>query len=134
MVDVRRYQGRDKNILARLFTDTVHAISAADYSPEQVEAWAGDPPDLECWLDQVAGRIVLVAEHASEIVGFTTFEPNGHLNHLYGYMDIIAFRDGERLLHYFDKSKWRQPHVVYAAFSPRPASPPVRSSSISDFG
>jgi putative acetyltransferase len=80
---VRRYQAGDKNILARLFAETVHAISAADYSPEQVGVRAGNPPDLECWLDQVAGRMVLVAEHGSEIVGFTTFEPNGHLNHLY---------------------------------------------------
>jgi GNAT superfamily N-acetyltransferase len=83
MINVRRYQAGDKNILARLFTDTVHAISAADYSLEQVEVWAGDAPDLECWLGHLAGRMVLVAEHGSEIVGFTTFEANGHLNHLY---------------------------------------------------
>lgn len=83
IVKVRLYQSGDKTTLARLFTETVHSIAATDYSPEQVEVWAGNPPDMECWVQQLVGRIVLVAEHDSEIVGFTTFEPNGHLEHLY---------------------------------------------------
>lgn len=70
-------------MLARLFAETVRAINAADYSPQQVEAWAGDPPDMERWRGRLSGRIVFVAEHNSEIVGFSTFEPNGHLDHLY---------------------------------------------------
>jgi putative acetyltransferase len=83
MLKVRHYQSGDKTILARLFTETVHSITATDYSPEQVEVWAGYPPDMECWVRQLVGRIVLVAEHDPENVGFTTFEPNGHLEHLY---------------------------------------------------
>jgi putative acetyltransferase len=82
-MNVRLYQAGDNSVLARLFTETVHAVNAADYSPEQVEVWAGDPPDVERWLGRVGGRIAFVAEHDSEIVGFATFEPNGHLDHLY---------------------------------------------------
>jgi putative acetyltransferase len=83
VVKVRLYQSQDNSVLARLCTETVRAINSADYSPEQVEAWASNPPDLERWRGQLAGRIVLVAEDDSEILGFATFEANGHLDHLY---------------------------------------------------
>ena len=82
-MNVRLYQPRDNAVLARLFTETVRAINAADYSPEEVEVWSGNPPDIERWRGLGDGRIAFVAEHDSEIVGFTTFEPNGHLDHLY---------------------------------------------------
>ncbi len=80
---MRLYQPRDNAVLARLFSETVHVINVADYSPEEVEVWSGNPPDMERWQGQAEGRTVFVAEHDSEIVGFITFEPNGHLDHLY---------------------------------------------------
>lgn len=82
-VNVRAYQPRDNPVLARLFADTVRAINSSDYSLEQVEVWASNPPDIENWRSELSGRIVFVAEHDSEILGFATFEPNGHIDHLY---------------------------------------------------
>ncbi len=82
-MNVRFYQPRDNAILARFFIETVQAINAADYSPKEIEVWSGNPPDIERWRGRDDGRIVFVAEHDSEIFGFTTFEPNGHLDHLY---------------------------------------------------
>jgi putative acetyltransferase len=82
-VNVRLYRPGDNPVLARLFSETVRAINSADYSPEQIEVWAARPPDIERWRAEAPGRIVLVAEHDSEIAGFATFEPSGHLDHLY---------------------------------------------------
>ena len=82
-MNVRLYQAADSTVLARLFTETVQTINAADYSPQQVETWAGRPLELERWCRLLPGRVVFVAEHDSEIVGFTTIEPNGHLDQLY---------------------------------------------------
>jgi putative acetyltransferase len=82
-MNVRHYQPQDSAALARLFTETVRAIKAVGYSPEQVEAWAQSPPDVESWRVRLDGRLVLVAENEFEIIGFATFEPNGHLDHLY---------------------------------------------------
>ena len=82
-VNVRAYQPTDNPVLARLFADTVRAINSPDYSLEQLEVWASDPPDIESWRSELSGRIVFVAEHDSEILGFATFEPNGHIDHLY---------------------------------------------------
>jgi putative acetyltransferase len=82
-MNVRPYRPEDNAALVLLFTETVRAINAADYSSEQLEIWANSPPDVEHWRSQLDGRIALVAEDDSEIIGFATFEPNGHLDHLY---------------------------------------------------
>ena len=80
---MRLYHPHHAAALARLFTDTVHHINKSDYSPEQLAAWAPDPPDVEHWRGRLSGLIAFVAEHDSEIVGFATFEPDGHLDHIY---------------------------------------------------
>jgi putative acetyltransferase len=82
-MNVRLFHPVDNGVLARLFTETVRAINAADYSFEQVKVWSGDPLDVESWLGRLSGRIVFVADLHSETVGFTTFELTGHIDHLY---------------------------------------------------
>ena len=82
-MNVRLYQPQDIPSLARLFTESVRSSAASDYSPEQILAWAPDPPDLEHWRRRLSERICLVAELDSEIAGFVSFEPDGHLDHLY---------------------------------------------------
>jgi putative acetyltransferase len=84
-VNVRPHKPEDTATLARLFTETVHSVNAADYSSEQLAAWAPDPPDMEHWRRRLNERIVFVAEHNSEIVGFATFEPDGHLDYIYAH-------------------------------------------------
>jgi len=82
-VNVRPYEPRDIPTIARLFTETVRSIDTAEYSSDQLAAWAPDPPDMEHWRRRLSERIVFVAEHRAEIVGFATFEPDGHLDHMY---------------------------------------------------
>ena len=82
-MNMRSYKPEDAIALALLFTETVHSINAADYSPEQLAAWAPDPPDVDDWRRRLSERIAFVAEDDSEIVGFGTLESNGHLDHLY---------------------------------------------------
>jgi putative acetyltransferase len=82
-MNVRFCDARDVAALASVFTDSVHSISAADYSLEQLAAWAPEPPDIEYWREQIPKLIGFVAEHDSEIVGFVSYEPHGHLHHLY---------------------------------------------------
>jgi putative acetyltransferase len=84
-MDVRSYKPEDTAALARLFTETVHSVNAADYSQEQLAAWAPDPPDVEHWHRRLSERIVFVAEQDSEIVGFATLEPDGHLDYIYAH-------------------------------------------------
>jgi putative acetyltransferase len=80
---VRLYRPGDNSDLARLFTETVRAISAGDYSSEQLKVWAEYPPNVGRWLGQLDGRLAFVANQDVETAGFITFEPDGHLDHLY---------------------------------------------------
>jgi putative acetyltransferase len=80
---IRQCDARDAVDVASAFTDAVHSIGAADYSPEQLAAWAPKPPDVDYWRAQLAKLTGFVAELDSQVVGFVTIEPNGHLHHLY---------------------------------------------------
>jgi putative acetyltransferase len=82
-MNVRLYQPHDAAAVAHVFTESVHSSGAADYSPEQLLAWAPKPADIEHWRRKLSKLICFVAEIDSRIVGFVTFEPNGHLDHLY---------------------------------------------------
>jgi putative acetyltransferase len=85
ILNVRPYKPEDTATLARLFTETVHSANAADYSHEQLVAWAPDPPDMEHWRRRLSERIAFVAENDSEIVGFVTLEVDGHLDYIYAH-------------------------------------------------
>jgi len=40
---------------------------------------------MEHWRRRLSERIAFVAEHDSEIVGFATLEPDGHLDYIYAH-------------------------------------------------
>ena len=82
-LNVRWYRPWEVAALARLFTDTVRRVNAKDYSPEQIDTWAPEPPDLEHWRGRLSALMVLVAEQGPEITGFAALEPDGHLDLLY---------------------------------------------------
>ena len=80
---IRDYEQADAPAIARLFYETVRSVNRADYSEEQVEAWAPAIPDAGEWHDRMAGRKTLVAEEGGEVVGFCELEEDGHLDMLY---------------------------------------------------
>ena len=65
----------------------VHAVNRADYSEEQLEAWAPRIPDPAEWHARMAQRLTLVAEESGEVAGFAELEVDGHL-------DMLNFRRG----------------------------------------
>lgn len=82
-MEVRLYRPTDTSALACLFTDTVRTINSTDYSSEQIAVWAPEPPDVSHWRDRLSRRAVFVAENDDEVIGFVTFQADGHLDHLY---------------------------------------------------
>lgn len=80
---MRCYKPKDAAAVARLFTESVRATCTRDYSPKQIAAWAPEPPDVEQWRRRLDSLIAFLAEEDSKIVGFATFESDGHLDHLY---------------------------------------------------
>ena len=59
---LRSYQKGDCPALVRLFQQTVHRVNAADYSPEQLAAWAPEDVDLAAWEASFLAHDTLIAE------------------------------------------------------------------------
>jgi putative acetyltransferase len=94
---IRDYEAGDAPEIVRLFFETVHSVNRADYSNEQLEAWAAGVPDPEEWHARMAGRRTLVAEEGGEVVGFAELEYDGRLDMLYVRKDAVGRGVGRRL-------------------------------------
>ena len=94
---IRAYDAGDAPEIARLFYETVRTVNRADYSDEQVEAWAPGVPDPEELHARVVGHRTLVAEEDGEVVGFAVLKGNGHLDMLFVRQDAVGRGVGRRL-------------------------------------
>lgn len=48
-MQIRRYRFADIAQVLALFYGTVHTVNAADYTPEQLDAWAPEEADAAAW-------------------------------------------------------------------------------------
>ena len=94
---VRDYVRGDAAAIVRLFYETVHSVNSADYSAEQVRAWAPELPDPAAWHERMARRCTLVAEDNGKVVAFAELERNGRLDMLYCRSDVVRRGIGARL-------------------------------------
>lgn len=85
---IRRYEPGDLWQVTALFYDTVHTVNAADYSPEQLDAWADGALDLDRWNGSLLAHHSLVAVEGRDlIVGFGDIDGTGYLDRLYVHKD-----------------------------------------------
>lgn len=85
---IRRYEPEDLGQITALFYDTVHTVNAADYSPEQLDAWADGALDLDRWNGSLLAHHSLVAVEGRDlIVGFGDIDGTGYLDRLYVHKD-----------------------------------------------
>ena len=61
-IHVRTYRPEDLPALQRLYFETIHKVSRADYTQEQVDAWAPAEPDTARWQEKLSHQEVVVAE------------------------------------------------------------------------
>src|SRR4051794_35205999 len=80
---IRNYEAGDAPEIVRLFFETVRSVNRADYSEEELHAWAPSVPDPDEWHSRMVGRWTLVAEESGEVLGFAELESDGHLDMLY---------------------------------------------------
>lgn len=84
---LRPYRSEDCSVLVTLFHDTVHQICRGDYTPAQLDAWAGGQVDLAAWDRSFLAHDTLVACKDGIIVGFADMDETGYLDRLYVHKD-----------------------------------------------
>ena len=85
---IRAFAERDAAEVAALFYHTVHSVNAADYSEEQLKAWAPAEVMSEDWGRRFEGRLALVAVAEGRVVGFADMDvPRAYLDRLYVHRD-----------------------------------------------
>jgi len=82
-MEIRRYLSSDLVQISQLFYDTVHTVNAADYSEEQLNAWATGQLDLTAWNDSFLAHYTLVAIVNDEVAGFGDMTTDGYLDRLF---------------------------------------------------
>ncbi|OQB20509.1 MAG: putative N-acetyltransferase YafP [Firmicutes bacterium ADurb.Bin182] len=85
---IREYKPGDCTSMAKLFYDTVHTVNAADYTSEQLNAWANGSVDLQAWNRSFLAHNTLIAEINGEIAGFADMDDTGLLDKLYVHKDF----------------------------------------------
>lgn len=88
-IEIRAYSERDAPEIVRLFHETVRSVNLADYSQDQVQAWAPEIPDPSLWHARMSRRCTLVAEESGEVVAFAELEEDGHLDMFYCRKDAV---------------------------------------------
>ena len=83
MFSLRPYRTEDCAALAALFYETVHAVNARDYTPQQLDAWATGEVDLDAWDRSFREHDTVIAEQNGSIVGFGDMDASGYLDRLY---------------------------------------------------
>jgi putative acetyltransferase len=69
---IRRATSVDAQEIYHLHIDSIRMICAADYTPEQIKAWA-DPKQPQDYIDAMAnGEIIFVAEESDRLSGFAS--------------------------------------------------------------
>ncbi len=88
MIIIRSYTSADLQSVVDLFTQTVHRISSAYYSPEEIEAWAPSKPNMDEWAERLSQSRVIVYEAEQQICGFGSINPETNtLELLYTHCD-----------------------------------------------
>lgn len=67
----------------QLFHNTVHTVNAADYTREQLDAWAPKKMDEEQWNRSLLDHYAVVAITEDEIIGFGDISADGYLDRLF---------------------------------------------------
>ena len=82
-VNIREFRAGDEPALHDVFRSAIHQIARADYTEQEVNAWAPERPDLEPWAQHMRELRPFVAEHEGQIVGYADVQPNGYIDHFF---------------------------------------------------
>ena len=83
MVAIRAFRDDDPPALQEVFYSAIHGTASADYTQEQIEAWAPAEVDAGRWAERMRGIAPFVAEEAGRIVGYADVQADGYIDHFF---------------------------------------------------
>lgn len=83
-ITTRPYNKNDAHDLSLIYYNTIHNINSKDYTPGQINAWAPTSSlEIKDWQKKWERIPPIIALINDQIVGFSEFEPNGHIDCFY---------------------------------------------------
>lgn len=79
-ITIRKYRIQDLSPVVRLFTDSVHELTAGAYDETQRYAWASRTPHLDTWQQRLQSLETLVAEEGQDLAGFISYDKDGTID------------------------------------------------------
>lgn len=126
-MEIRSYRQEDIKVIAELFYNTVHSVNAADYTDEQLDAWADGNINLEAWDRSFRKHMTLVAvmdsdeeEGNGQIVGFADMDSTGYLDRLYVHKDFQRCGIASALCDYLEQEVDAETITTHASITARP--------------
>ena len=95
---IREYRDRDLEAVIDCFCRAVRDIGARHYTPEQIAAWAPDPPDAGAWASRLGSGGVFVGQADTALAGFIRVEATGLIDLLYVHPRHARHGVGRELL------------------------------------
>ena len=81
-VRLRPYTSDDADATLHLFRDAIRTTAAADYSAEQIDAWAGSGP-VDGWDAKLLRNGTVVAEVDGTVAGFSDVDDDGYVDMMF---------------------------------------------------
>ena len=82
-MELRAYTGADAEATLAVFFRAIRETASADYSPEQIDAWAAEARDLGAWAESRAVAHTQLAVIDSRVIGFTDLDDNGYIDMMF---------------------------------------------------
>jgi putative acetyltransferase len=106
-LNIRIASTADAEAICRLHVESVRVNCAPDYTPEQIEAWAG-PKQPQHYIDGMnRGEFMLVAEENDQIIGFAALAGD-EMRALYVSPKFLRRGIGKALLRGIEEEALRQ--------------------------
>ena len=80
---IRELRAGDEAALAAVLGSAVHDVAKADYTPEQLEAWAPQSFDEVRWSERIRALRPFVAEIEGTPVGYADLQASGYIDHFF---------------------------------------------------
>ena len=119
-MQLRKYTFADCEKIAELFYHTVHTVNAADYTQEQLNAWASGTVDLDRWHRSFVDHKTLVATDQGVLTGFGDITDSGYIDRLYVHKDYQGRGIGSAICSELEKLVQTNRFTVHASITAKP--------------